>query len=395
MKNLNALFYPQIVCLDETVLKYMLLNFDKIYFLPNDTMLNPGHTSIASRFSVWDTVLLSGFGTAEDVYYAAMYSSEKQVWDDRLKRLMETYEWLESEGMCIPLLDERFEDTTRPHPLRAAVDADLADPDFVDRCAKYQNEKCLLPANIPQGEIKGGGMVIRPAAHQGDMGMRAVCSERINATLYVADIHNLVPVSNHGLFSELFAAKLKRALSNPEFVAERTVRNQTHKFKLNVLSWTLFTEVIPKETIEAKTVKQIVLYTTEAAELRERYRGYLSMLESGMTGEPWETTFEDETDKLVRGKVIPEIERLGDEKKALWEKFFGELINATIQKRHLMPLVGVTLIPTVSYWDLLWYSTVGLVGSSWLSELTPKVVEFLVERRKVRRHGLFFLLNFK
>jgi hypothetical protein len=197
------------------------------------------------------------------------------------------------------------------------------------------------------------------------------------------------------MFSGLFASKLKRVLEDPEFIKERQARDQSQKFRLNVLSWTLYTEAIPRRVIHQKSIKQIVRYTEEAGDLRVRYRGYVSMLESTLSSEPWEPKLEEEIDKLVRGKVIPDIQRLSDERKALWEKLFGEVVKVSIRKRYLLPALSVTLIPTVSYWDLLWYGTVGVAGSAWLSDLVSNVTDFLVERRKLRRHGLFFLLNFK
>jgi hypothetical protein len=38
--KLEGLYYPQIVLLNETLLKYLLLVFDKITFLPNDIDLS-------------------------------------------------------------------------------------------------------------------------------------------------------------------------------------------------------------------------------------------------------------------------------------------------------------------------------------------------------------------
>jgi hypothetical protein len=324
-----------------------------------------------------------------------MYSSEREGWDDRLKALVETYEWLEEEGRCVPIQDPRFEETTRLHPLHVAAEADLQDEDFVRRCKANQNAKYVIPDDVPRAKVKGGGLSYRPPVHRNDLGLVGLCAERVNSTLYLAETLRLVPVSNQRMFSDLFASKLKRALEAPEFIRERQALDQFQKFRLNVLSWTLYTEGIPRRVIHQKSIKQIVRYTEEAGDLRARYRGYVSMLESTLSTEPWEPKLGEEIDKLVRGKVIPEVQRLSDERKELWEKLFGEVVKVSIRKRYLLPALSVTLIPTVSYWDLLWYGTVGVAGSAWLSDLVSNVTDFLVERRKLRRHGLFFLLNFK
>jgi hypothetical protein len=170
-------------------------------------------------------------------------------------------------------------------------------------------------------------------------------------------------------------------------------REQSHGFKLNVLSWTLFTEVILDEVIQAREPRDIVHYVREARELRDRYRGYLSMLETEIKAEPWETKLEEEVDKLVRGKIVPEIQRLGEEKRVLWERLFGRLVRTTVQPKYLTAILGLTMIPRVSYWDLLWYATISVAGSKWLSEIVPNAVDFLLERKRTRRHALFFLMN--
>jgi hypothetical protein len=98
-KELAAIYHPQIICLDEGVLKYLVLHFDRIYFLPNDVRLNPGFDSLTLRFSIWDEVLFAGYGTSEDVRYSTMYACESSVWDEKMSSLMATYEWLENCGV--------------------------------------------------------------------------------------------------------------------------------------------------------------------------------------------------------------------------------------------------------------------------------------------------------
>ncbi len=399
--NRNALFYPQIVCLDEGVLKYLVLHFDKVYFLPNDTRLNPGHTSIVSRFSINDTMLFSAFGTPQDVHYSNMYASESGAWDDKLKRLMAMYEQLESDGVCVPLQDESFYGD-RGHPLSGAVKADLSDPNILALCERYRNERFILPGRDPRGKVKGEGILYYPSPYRQELFFTALSSERINATLYFAGLQDLVPVANHDLFTKLYGAKLKRAIESPRFLNERGATAQGHRLKFSILSWQLFVEVIPKEAIEAKEIGQILTYRDESQELLAKYRSYLGMIETGLAAESWDETLNEEIDKLVRGKVIPEIEQLEESRKVLWERLFGEAIKTTVQKRYLFPLISVAAIPLMSYWDLLWYSTVTVAGASaatalgaWASKMLPKFVDTMLEERKLKRSALFFLLNFK
>jgi hypothetical protein len=81
---------------------------------------------------------------------------------------------------------------------------------------------------------------------------------------------------------------------------------------------------------------------------------------------------------------------------ACWERFFGELIEVGTKRRVWLPLVGATLIPTVSYSELLSYSTAAVIGAGGLvSDLAPKIKELVLESSRLRRSSLFFLLNLR
>jgi len=395
--SLDALFLPQIVCLRERVLKYMLLNFDRIFFLPNDVKLNAGHSTIERRFSIFDGLLLSAYGSRADVYYASMYAAEPTSWDDRMKKLMDTYRFLEEEGVCIPLQDEQFESPYHLHPLQDAVDADVNDAAFASLCEKYRNPKFLMPSpeSLPNATVKGGGLMMRPIRYKRDKAVTAMCSERVNTALYYADLKQLVPVSDHPLFTALYGAKLQRAIENPWFLKEHGAQDQVTRLKISVLSWQLFSEVIPPESVDAKSAKAILDYKSEATELQERYRKYVRAMEAEVAAAAWDESLLSEVDKLVRRKVVPEIERISEQKKQLWERFFGEALEVVTRPRVFLPIVGATLIPTVSYSELLLYSTAATAALAALGGLGPKIKELVVEGRQLRRSALFFLLNFR
>jgi len=78
-ENLFALYYPETICLHELELKYYLLLYDKIFFLPIDVHLNPGHTKLSKRFSLHDATLTGAFRSQKDAHYSIMYMSEPQI----------------------------------------------------------------------------------------------------------------------------------------------------------------------------------------------------------------------------------------------------------------------------------------------------------------------------
>jgi hypothetical protein len=267
--------------------------------------------------------------------------------------------------------------------------ADVADPRFTALCKAYENKKWIVPPEGP-GEMKGGGMVTRPAPAKQQLGLMMIAAERVNSTLYWAERLGAVPVSNHELFNRVYGVKLRRALENRDFWDSRGLRDQMRNVTISVLSWELFSEIIPLPSVSRRSIEEIIRYKQESSGLQERYRSYVGMLEAEVTTNPWEASHAKEIDKLVRGKVIPEMQKLSDERRVIWEKLFGEVVRVASQKKYLVPLIAASLIPGVSYIDLLQYGVPVMAAQAM-----PKVVELALERRQLRRNALFFLLNFR
>jgi hypothetical protein len=382
-REMNGLYYPETICLDETELKYMLLLYDRIFFLPIDNELNPGHTSLSKRFSLLDIGLTGTFKSRKDAHYAEMYASEPDVWDDKMKHLMALYEELEADGVVIGLEDEEFATANKWHPLKDAVDADMKDDEFVSLCHRYENEKIFLPM-IDNAVMKGGGMAIRPAFYKGDLSMPSLCSERMNAALFVAGRDDLIPVCGNPMYVDLLRIKLKRAASIPP--QYRTPPNKAHSFSL--LSWEIVTEVVPKNIIVEKSMKDLIRYKEACVNLKEEFRSRLWSLEASISSEPWDDNFTKELDRVVTKDIIPEVQRIREQKIVIWEKMFGQTLKSLTSPKMLSALVGIHLVVGLSLWEILLLST-PVIASSVLKNL----VDAWQQERILRRNALFFLLR--
>lgn len=391
MKPINALYYPQTVCLNEEFLKYLILSFDRIYLLPIDNRLNPGHTSVSSRFSISDNILSALYGTLEECHYLTMYSGDSSAWDERLSTLMASYDWLEEKGLCVPLADARFFET---YPLESAVESDLHDPEFMAVCERYQNEKFLLPSNVPQGKIKGGGLGVRPPVYPGKRGVTALLAERLNSTLYWAERHQAIPVTNAELFNRAYGAKLKRALVNRSFWTDRGAREQVQATTVSVLSWQLFQEVVPPSALQGKSLEELLSYKRETGELHEKYRDYVGALAAEISAEPWEERHIRQIDDLVKRKVIPEIAELKEKERVVWESMFGEIVKTAAKGGYLVPVMSLTMINGLSYADLLYYGVLAAIAKGG-RDILAEILDMVVARRAVRRNALFFVLNLR
>ena len=387
-EKLSALYYPETICLNEMELKYYLLLYDKIFFLPIDVHLNPGHTKLSKRFSLHDATLAGSFRSRKDAHYALMYMSEPEIWDDYMKRLMDLYDELEEKGIFVALRDENFENPSSWHPLKSSVQADLNDKSFVSLCGRYRNEKIFVP-RTEGAKIKGGGFATRPSHFKGDNGIFSICSERLNTTLLFAEKQGLFPVSPYRMYVDLLTVKLKRisTIQEKKTVYENNLPIKKHK--ISILSWEITTEVIPQDTILSKSLVDILRYKSACGELKDRFNSYLYSLEASLNSEPWGSNFEKELNKIINKELLPEIQRIRDSKVVIWEKLFGDTLKSLSSMKILPPMIGLHLVPGFSFMDILTMST-ALIGSATL----PKLIDAWKEERQLRRNALFFLVNF-
>lgn len=384
-RETNALYYPETICLDESELKYFLLLYDKIFFLPLDIQLNPGHTRLSKRFSIYDSILSGSYRSQRDTHYSLMYCSEPDVWDDPMKRLMDLYDELEEKGIAVGLEEEDFRNPSEFHPMKDAVHADLMDKDFISVCTRYRNPKIFVPP-IENAKLKGGGFVSRPAAYKEGLNIPGICSERLNSALYISGRENLFPVCGNRMYVDLLKPKLKRAALMPP--NHPTPSSSIHRFSL--LSWEIATEVIPWDIARQASPKDLLKYKNACIDLKDKFRSHLWSLEATFSSEPWEDRFHRELDIIVKKDIIPEVQRIREGKIVIWEKLFGDTLKSLASIKIGVPLVGIHLVAGLSFWDILTLSTAAIGGTS-----LTHLIDAWKDERKLKRNALFFLVDFE
>lgn len=316
--------------------------------------------------------------------------SESNIWDDYMRRLMDLYDELEERGILVGLHDQAFESASSWHPMKEAVEADMKDSLFLTLCKQYRNPKIFMPPRNENAVIKGGGFVTRPPAYKGEYAIPSVCSERLNSTLFFAEHKNLFPVSPCPMYIDLLSAKLKRIAECNEPFPDTRLLQYTKSHRFSILSWEIMTEVVPLQAVQAKSFRQVLQYKKSCIGLKNRFHSYLLGLEASMHDEPWDATFSKELDKIVKKEILPEIQTIRDKKTAIWENLFGETFKSLISLKTLPPLVGLYMIPGLSFGDFLSYSTAVEVGMAAL----PNLINAWKDEKQLRRNALFFIVNF-
>ncbi len=383
-ENLYGLYYPETICLNEIDLKYFLLIYDKIFFLPTDIQLNPGHTALSKRFSINDAILTGAYQSRREAHYALMYCSDPRIWDDRMKRLMHFYDECEDQQLFVALHDPDFESPNKVHPLRMAVDSDMADADFVFECLRRRNKKIFIP-RTDEATIKGGGFATRPGIYKDNQAIPGICSERINSALYFAEREELFPVTGNDMYPLLLSHKLKRIAD----VRNGLDLGATDRHSFSILSWELVTEVVPRTVIQDRTPREVLKYKEACTDLKLRFRQYLWSLEAAVATEPWDPKFSHELNMIITGKVLPEVQKIRDRKTEIWEKLFGDTLKSLTSLKVAPPLLGLQLIPGLTFWEILSFST-AVIGVSTL----PQLLDAWKDEKQRRRNALFFLLRF-
>jgi hypothetical protein len=217
-----------------------------------------------------------------------------------------------------------------------------------------------------------------------ELGIPSICSERMNTTLFIAGRDNLFPVCGNSMYVELLKAKLRRAaLAPPEYA---TPPSNVHRFSL--LSWEIATEVVPKSTVLEKTMKDLLRYKEACIDLKQKFRSYLWSLEALISSEPWDDNFPKELDRIVNKDIVPEVQRIREQKIEIWEKLFGQTLKSLASLKVAPILVGIQLVPGLSFWEILALST-SIIGGATLKPL----IDAGQEERRLRRNALFFLLR--
>ena len=306
-----------------------------------------------------------------------------------MRRLMDLYDELEEKGILVGLHDQAFESASSWHPMKEAVEADMKDSLFLKLCQRYQNPKIFIPRS-ENSVLKGGGFATRPSAYKGEYAITSVCSERLNSTLFFAEHKNLFPVSPYHMYVDLLSAKLKRIAECNEPFPDTLLQQRIRSHRFSILSWEIMTEAVPLHAVQAKSFRQVLQYKESCIGLKDRFHSYLLGLEASLNAEPWDATFTKELDKIVKKEILPEIQTIRDKKTAIWENLFGESLKSLMSFKTLPPLLGLHMIPGLSFGEILSISTAVVLGVATL----PNLINAWKDERQLHRNALFFIVNF-
>ncbi len=148
-------------------------------------------------------------------------------------------------------------------------------------------------------------------------------------------------------------------------------------------------------------MSSIVSFTKGKNEKEYQYRHYLFEIEQLSVEQIDSEKIEKEICAIITKEIVPKIREVNQQKKEIWEKLFGESIQALFSPEIVFPIASMPIIPkipvlsahllpNISYIDILIYSTTffGL-------KVAPKIIESIQRRLKLRKNSIAFLVDFK
>jgi hypothetical protein len=148
----------------------------------------------------------------------------------------------------------------------------------------------------------------------------------VNTALLIADSSGLVPFTDSQLHHNMLVAKFQRIIAPPS-KSKPLISGirQLHPEKLRRVALTLLNVMVPEEIIDNMSIADCIKYRDASAESFLRLKVFIGDLASQIESEPMTEKFEQDMQKLIHQKVIPEAQKVKDKGIRVYEKLFGKI----------------------------------------------------------------------
>jgi hypothetical protein len=135
----------------------------------------------------------------------------------------------------------------------------------------------------------------------------------VNTALLIADSSGLVPFTDSQLHHNMLVAKFQRIIAPPS-KSKPLISGirQLHPEKLRRVALTLLNVMVPEEIIDNMSIADCIKYRDASAESFLRLKVFIGDLASQIESEPMTEKFEQDMQKLIHQKVIPEAQKVKD-----------------------------------------------------------------------------------
>ncbi|HEU5383326.1 MAG TPA: hypothetical protein VFV38_48615 [Ktedonobacteraceae bacterium] len=215
-------------------------------------------------------------------------------------------------------------------------------------------------------------------------------SATINQALLTCGLRGLIPITDSDTSLNLLRIKYQRALkANGELQTNLQMQESNYASITGRLAFHLVRSIIPRQEIEKRTYSELLKYRETSHEHLKRFQVKLKQLSADLQTSFWEPNFELEVARLLDREIIPEVQKLRDDLKAIYEKMFGQIIGAVVKTAS--PSIVLSAFPGLGFHEILaWGVTIG-TGLTAIS-IQP-LIDAWNSRRDLKRNGLVWLID--
>jgi len=178
------------------------------------------------------------------------------------------------------------------------------------------------------------------------------CSAMINFALNVSQHHGMIPMADATPHQDLLGAKYARAA--------RTLQSTESKIQLTDLSFAIFDELVPVESLEQLSFTNVVNYRKETETAREAFLEHLAALQVKQGAVDERGDYSGAVKDIVVADIIPAAREFRNHLDGVYRKLFGSLAASTLG--YLGGSAGLHIFGDVSWVNLL--RLAGLAGAA-------------------------------
>jgi hypothetical protein len=199
----------------------------------------------------------------------------------------------------------------------------------------------------------------------------------LNRFLVSADLSGQMPISGRSHIRRLLATKLATAPSASGLRPATTA-------KVQPISLALVEAFVADDDLDQATEAQICAYKEANSELFRQFTSEVIQISNAIKELPLDQQFEAALKELQMTDLWRRRNDIAADLRDAWTSFFK-----TAAKGTAAALLGLGVIPGMPLSAIA--LTAASASATWA---IPDLIELLARRRKVRRHGMYYLMNF-
>jgi hypothetical protein len=204
------------------------------------------------------------------------------------------------------------------------------------------------------------------------------CAAKLNFALNVGTNQGLSPLADAHPYGDLLGAKYARAMN--------ALEPAKNKIQVTDLSFAIFGELIPTETVKQIKLTDAIRYRKASEKAREEFLEHLTVIQAKQACIGADGDYAGAIAKLVDTEIKPAVRTFKNKLQTIDESFFGAIAKGFVGA------VGGSSVVTL-FGDLSWPKIMALTGTAGAYVAKATIDAILAERAAKRDCSISYILS--